>query len=149
MITRKTKQRGQGVFATRPIKKGEIIAEFDGKIYQYDHAWNRYLENHAIQIGSRRWRDSKGIATSINHSCKPNCGIKRDNRIVAMRNINAGEEITWDYAMTENDPWRMKCKCGSDDCRGIIGAYRMLSQEQKKKYKSYTSSWILKSQVKK
>lgn len=143
--SRKTRRYGQGVFAIKPIAKGELIASFDGQILDDDFEdWTPDLLNHAIQIGPTTWRDSDGIARLINHSCQPNCGIKNRIDIVAMRMIEKGEEITWDYEMTEmNDWWRMKCRCGSVDCRKKIGNFRNMPKKVRARYKGYISSWIL------
>ena len=112
---RKTKKYGRAVFASQTIQKGEVIAGFDGDRFDNEfESWTEDLYNHAIQYGKTDWRDSKGIARWINHSCEPNCGIKRYFKVVAMRTIKKGEEITWDYEMTEkNKHWKMKCRCGS------------------------------------
>ena len=141
-----TDKYGKSVFAIKNINKGELIAEWDGPIYDYEYSgWNKELQDHVIQFERRKWRDSNGIARYINHSCEPNCGIKDLFKIVAMRDIEANEEITWDYEMTEdNDKWRMKCDCGSKNCRKSIGAYRNMPQEIRDKYKGYISEWLLK-----
>jgi uncharacterized protein len=142
---RKTVNRGQGVFVIRPIKKNEIIAEFDGEVYGWDDKWTDELVDHCIQFEEKKWRDSKGIARLINHSCEPNCGIKNLFQVVAMRNLKSGEEVTWDYEMTEKHPyWRMNCKCGSKICRKIIGNYDNMPTEIRKKYRGYISEWLLK-----
>lgn len=142
VIVRKTKRHGNGVFARTAIRKGETIAKFDGTIYDFYSNWTNDLYNHAIQFEKRRWRDSKGIARLINHSCDPNCGIRNLFTIVAMRNIAPGEEITWDYGMTENYEWRMKCTCGSPICRKTIGVYKTMPLAIRKKYKGYISEWL-------
>jgi hypothetical protein len=143
VVVKKTAKHGNGVFAHTKIKKGEIVAAFDGTIYDFDYQdWNDDLYNHAIQFEPRRWRDSKGIARLINHSCDPNCGIRDLFKIVAMRDIAPGEEITWDYGMTENYVWRMKCTCGSPLCRKTIGAYKNIPLVVRKKYKGYISEWL-------
>ncbi len=143
---RQTKQYGKGVFATQKIRKGEVIAIFDGPILDDDfEPWTDDLYFHAIQVDKAKWRDSIGIARYINHSCDPNCGIKRRNRVVAMRDIEKGEQISWDYEMTEkNKHWKMKCKCGTPICRKIIGNYQNMPSTIRKKYKGYISSWLLK-----
>ncbi|MEI6843262.1 MAG: SET domain-containing protein-lysine N-methyltransferase [bacterium] len=149
---RKTKNRGQGVFAQEHIKKGELIAEFDGEIYDWeDDRWTDELADHCIQFEEKKWRDSNGIARIINHSCEPNCGIKHLFQVVAMRDIFPDEEITWDYEMTENHPyWRMKCKCGTPSCRKIIGNYEHnMPPEIRKKYKGYISEWLAGKKFKK
>ncbi len=145
VVVRKTADRGEGVFAQVKIKKGETIAAFDGVVYDFDYEdWNNDLYNHVIQFEPRRWRDSKGIARLINHSCDPNCGIHNLFKIVAMRDIAPGEEVTWDYEMTENYMWRMKCRCGSPLCRKTVGAYKNMPPATRKKYKGYISDWLLK-----
>lgn len=144
IVTVQTKKYGKGVFAIKPIRKGEVIAIFDGKIYddEFD-GWTKDLLNHAIQFGQACWRDSKGAARYINHSCDPNCGIKKLFKIVAMRPIQPGEEITWDYEMTEkSDWWKLKCKCGSPICRKVIGNYRNMPKKIREKYKGYISEWL-------
>lgn len=145
-IVHQTKKYGKAVFAKKPIKKGEIIAEFDGPIYDDDFEdWTDDLANHAIQFAKSSWRDSKGIARYINHSCDPNCGIKKLFKIVAMRNIDQGEEITWDYEMTEkSDWWKMRCKCGTPICRKMIGNYKNMPKKIREKYKGYISEWLTK-----
>lgn len=62
-----------------------------------------------------------------------------------MRDIKAGEEITFDYVMcvTENKPfWKMKCLCGSKNCRGIIKDSDWKIKELQKKYKGYFQPYI-------
>lgn len=141
---RRTKKFGKGVYADQKIRKGETIACFDGPIYDDDYEpWTDDMFNHAIQIGPALWRDSKGCARFLNHSCEPNCGIKGLNRVVAMRAIAAGEQITWDYEMTEkNKYWKMNCQCGSTLCRGRIGHYKNMPAAIRKKYAGYISDWI-------
>lgn len=145
---RRTKGRGCGVFASEKIKKGEEVAAFDGKVYGWrSRAWQsneRDVLHHAIQFAEKKWRDSAGIARVINHSCEANCGIKDLFRIVAMRDIKPGEEVTWDYEMTEESPWfRMRCRCGTPGCRGHIGNYQNMPPSVRKKYRGYISDWLI------
>lgn len=143
-VVRRTKKFGRCVFALKKIKKGEEIASFDGRFFDNDFDdWTEDLLNHAIQCGPARWRDSKGIARLINHSCEPNCGIRGKFKVVAMRDIQAGEHITWDYEMTERSPWwKMRCRCGSVLCRGRIGNFRNMPKATRAKYKGYISRWL-------
>ena len=142
---RRTRKYGQAVFATADIARGEVIAKFDGRIYddRFDD-WTEDLLNHTIQIGPAKWRDSKGLARLINHSCAPNCGYRGLNTIVAMRPIAKGEEITTDYEMTEKSWWwRMKCRCGEKECRKVIGSYARMPRRVRKRYEGYISSWLV------
>lgn len=147
-VVRRVRGMGRGVFAAAPIKKGEEVAAFDGKEYGWaSRAWHtneRDVLHHAIQIAPRRWRDSAGIARVLNHSCEPNCGIKDLVRLVAMRNIKKGEELTWDYEMTEDSDWyRLRCRCGAAGCRQIIGTYRNLPATKRRQYRGYVSAWLI------
>ena len=143
-VVRRTRKYGRGVFARQRIRKGEIIAVFDGPLIDDDfEPWTDDLFQHAIQVGPREWRDSKGIARLINHSCDPNCGIKDLVKIVAMRTIEPGEQITWDYEMTEKNPWfRMRCRCGSPICRRVIGDFRRMPKAIRRKYGNFISEWL-------
>jgi SET domain-containing protein len=147
VIVRETPKHGKGIFAIKKIKKDEIIAEFDGAIYDRDNTnWDDdSIYNYVIQFEKWRWKGSKGIAKLSNHSCDPNCGIKDLFKIVAMRDIVPGEEITWDYEMTENHTWSMKCSCGSPLCRKKINAYKNMPLATRKKYQGYISEWLTKS----
>ena len=140
---------GKGLFVNEKINVNEEIASFDGQTF-YDNDSILDSINHAIQLADSVWRDSKGFARYANHSCDPNCGIIDNNKITAMRDINAGEEITWDYEMTEdqwtnndNTPYFMDCKCGSKICRGKIGSYKNMPQEIRDKYKGFISQWLI------
>jgi len=136
----------KGLFAKTDIMKDEVIAFFDGEIYDIDFEdWTDELVEHCIQFEKTKWRYSNGIARFSNHSCDPNCGIKNLFEIVAMRDIKDGEELTWDYEMSEENVtgWSMKCKCGSRICRKKIARYSNMPQETRDRYKGYISDWVL------
>jgi len=60
-----------------------------------------------------------------------------------MRNIKPGEEITYDYAMTDSDPDDyFKCNCGAKNCRRIITGKDWKSPSLQKKYRGYFSFYI-------
>ena len=148
LVRKETQQYGKAVFATEDIEKDEVIAYWDGPVYEVQNNSDLpndpplFVADHAIQFEKHKWRDSDGLARYLNHSCEPNCGIKGLFTIVAMRKINKGEEVTWDYEMTEDSDWEMVCKCGSPHCRKLIRAYRFMPPEIKEKYKDYTSDWL-------
>lgn len=57
----------------------------------------------------------------INHSCEPNAGLRGQVVLVALRWIDAGEEITFDYATSDGSEYdEFTCRCGSPSCRGRI-----------------------------
>ena len=139
---------GKGVFATKRIEAGGVIAEFDGAIYPFTHpGWTEDLLNHTIQFERHRFRDARGLARCLNHSCAPNCGIKELFKIVAMRTIEPGEEVTFDYEMTEDSEWwRMQCQCGAPGCRQIIGAYRNMPAAVRARYQGFISDWLIQAE---
>lgn len=137
---------GVGLFASGPIAKDEVIATFDGKRYE-DFDENEFppeIDPYPIQYSERCWRDSESIARFSNHSCEPNSGIRELFSIVAMRDIKAGEEITWDYDMSDDSEWSLEgCLCGSSRCRGSVTGYRNLPQSFREDYRGYISQWLL------
>jgi uncharacterized protein len=151
IVLRNTKEFGLGVFTKDALRKNEFICEFDGQIYDdYFEPWTQDLLNHTIQIGPAIWRDSKGLARYMNHSCEPNCGFDGKFRIVAMRDIKAGEHLTWDYEMSElNELWKLRCLCGLSSCRGIIGNHLNMPEATRLKYRGYLSAWITELYTKK
>jgi SET domain-containing protein len=66
-------------------------------------------------------------ASYINHSCDPNCALEIDTKrrrawIAAIKNIFEGEELTYDYFFEAIDNQRIRCACGSANCRGYINS---------------------------
>ena len=64
-------------------------------------------------------------ADFVNHSCNPNCGIKEQISLIAFRNIEFGEEITFDYGTilysdSGDAPYELECTCGHKNCRKKI-----------------------------
>jgi uncharacterized protein len=136
---RQSEIQGRGGFATRPIRKGTRIIEYLGERISHDEADKRYddtgMGRHHTFLFSI---DTKTVidaavngneARFINHSCAPNCeAIDERKRIYieAIRDIAAGEELTYDYAYerdgTEDEEWERlyMCKCGAPTCRGTI-----------------------------
>jgi hypothetical protein len=137
---------GRCLIASLDISKDELVAEFDGIEYRAEKCTDleKEIADHAIQLEEHKWRDSDGIARLINHSCEPNCGLKGLFTIVAMRDIKAGEELLWDYDMSEDSDWRMGCLCFTPSCRKVIGAFANMPQEVREKYKGYISDWLVK-----
>lgn len=81
-------------------------------------------------------------ADHINHSCNPNCGINGTLKIVAMKDIGPGEEITFDYAMCESSKYEIKCACGSSNCRKTISGNDWKKRKLQKKYCGFFSDYL-------
>ena len=136
---RRSKVHGFGVFATRAIRKGEVIEEYVGERISHGEANWRYRhrdfnDNHTFlfTVSSRTVIDArdKGNDTRfINHRCDPNCEpqIRRGRVfIVAIRAIRPGEELGFEYNIgrEDDDPPNVDdiyaCRCGARRCRGTI-----------------------------
>lgn len=149
-----TNKYGLVLIARETISTGEHIASFDGRVEivrksscaDLPNDPPEYFGRHAIQIGPNVWQDSNGVARYASHSCDPNCGIKNFRDITAMRDIQPGEEITWDYAMTENpeaDDLAMTCLCHAPNCRKVIRGYRHLPENFRQRYEGFLSGWLI------
>jgi len=95
LLIKKSSKEGSGVFTDKNFSKGEFIFEFSGEIVGWPKA-----NFTSLQIGRNKfinpYKDNPGVY--LNHSCDPNCGIKQLNKVIAMRDIGKGEEITIDYS---------------------------------------------------
>jgi uncharacterized protein len=97
---------GLGLFAIRPIRKGTKIIRYFGPLLDCRKKKDDAVENKYLFELNNRWTIDgsvrKNIARYINHSCKPNAESdvkprKRKVFIRAIKNIEPGEEINYDY----------------------------------------------------
>ena len=120
---------GKGAFALRDIKKGESIATFAGEELNRVEIHNRIISEQEniddpLQIDDDCFIDIDGSTYYFNHSCEPNSGIRGRCELITIKDINKGDEITFDYAATVGvniENWTMNCSCGEKNCRKIIG----------------------------
>jgi hypothetical protein len=138
-----------GIFAACNIKKGSIVFEVKGKVVEGDLPYE--IGECWFQIGKNKWisPSPRNPGRFINHSCNPNVGIKASNKgksllMIALRNITQGEEIAYDYAMSDWDwGWAMPCFCEEPNCRKTIRGYKYLPTKIKKKYSGYITPFLL------
>ncbi|HEY7878061.1 MAG TPA: SET domain-containing protein-lysine N-methyltransferase [Gemmatimonadaceae bacterium] len=140
---RRSRIQGRGAFATRKIRKGTRIIEYAGERITHEESDRRYddetMQRHhtfLFTLNSKTVVDgaANGNASRfINHSCDPNCeAVIEDRRIwiEALRTIQPGEELAYDYQYEreddadEKEEARYPCRCGSVKCRGSILAPR-------------------------
>lgn len=124
---------GYGMYATRPIKAGELIQPFEEQPHylvtrhHVDLHWSdiqrQWFAQYAWPISDETyviWSDNPEEWRPINHSCDPNAWLDGLD-MVARRNIAPGEQITMDYATFCADGMQaFECSCGAADCRGVI-----------------------------
>ncbi|QQR92317.1 MAG: SET domain-containing protein-lysine N-methyltransferase [Candidatus Iainarchaeum archaeon] len=139
--------QGTGVVASKNIKKGEALCLMRGERIGVNELKRRYASgkekiSNPLQIGDKKYIDLAAPYVFINHSCAPNCGIRKENELFALRDVKKGEELTFDYSTTEwthekfgrYREWAMECNCGSKKCRGTIGQFPSLEPKLKKQY---------------
>ena len=144
--------QGRGLFAREAIDPGEIVVIKGGSVF--DAATRREVslgpseiqiaEGHFIGPTSAEEREDSMIFS--NHSCDPNIGVQGQIVFVAMRAIAAGEELTHDWATTDDDTYEMECRCGSASCRRIITGQDWRRKDLQEKYKGYLS-WYLQRKI--
>ena len=151
--TRVSEISGKGTYAVSNIAKNEMIAIFGGKVIDND-TWQKFEDKLGVLalpldenfvIGPYSDEES-GDGDYINHSCNPNSGIRGMRKLIAVKNITAGDEIVWDYSASDDSGWYHKCSCGAKNCRKIITPWRDLPASTKRKYTKLgiVSSWITK-----
>ena len=113
VMVQASKIQGKGLFASQPISNGEKIEYFEGN--KIDHPSRYSLTLNGANI------EPSGSLRDLNHSCSPHSYFV-DRWLVALCNIDAGEEITINYLATESGVSNgFSCNCGSENCRGWIG----------------------------
>jgi SET domain-containing protein len=134
-----SKIQGLGAFATARIPKGTRIIEYTGERITPAEADRRYNDDasehpHVLlfSVDSRTVIDAAiggNESRFINHCCEPNCAavtVKKRIFIEALRDIDTGEELVYDYNLTrESDDdealeRRYACRCGAPTCRGTM-----------------------------
>lgn len=143
---RRSEIHGNGVFATDVIEKGERIVRYKGKLRSHDEVDAEYgdvdenghtflftLNDDYVIDGNI----DSGVARWINHSCAPNCEavVEEDDKgrphkdkvfIEALRRIEPGEELTYNYGIVLDERHTPKlkklwgCRCGAPDCTGTM-----------------------------
>jgi SET domain-containing protein len=143
LVVKETKNYGKGVFAMKAIKNGTIVHILNGNrmdVTELVRRVNSGRENldDPFQIGRRTYIDLDEFSRTFNHSCNPNCGIRKNSELFAIRDIFEGEQLTYDYSVTMSPTdWNMKCLCGSKNCRKTLGDISSVPKGQLAVYKRF------------
>jgi SET domain-containing protein len=116
---------GQGLFAAQDMRQGASIIQYIGEKISKAESHTRLAQGNAyiFELNERYEIDGKMLrntARYINHSCDPNCLVEKTTRaiwIIALRNIKAGEELSYNYGY---DAKKYVCTCGAKNCCGYI-----------------------------
>ena len=154
-VKQKSKIEGNGLFAKKDIKKGETVFIKTGHIVNLKEAKKIEAKfgEYCLQISDHFFlcpktkEEIKTTAIFINHSCNPNVGPDGQITFIALRDIKAGEELCHDYAMTTDRPYRLKCNCGSSNCRKIITGSDWKLKKIQRRYKNHFCDFIIKKVI--
>jgi SET domain-containing protein len=145
---------GKGLFATRALAAGEIVAVKGGHVLTRSQ-WAELepqLGSAEIQISEdlfiapARQDEREGSMLYTNHSCEPNIAIRGQIVFVAMREIAAGEELTHDWATTDDLDYQMACRCGRTTCRGTVTGRDWMKPELQQRYRGWFC-WFLEQKI--
>ena len=139
LIVRDSKIHSKGCYTTEPIADGTFIVEYTGERITKPDADERYENREDTYLfgldDGTYVLDGDGIAAFINHSCDPNCEsdeIDGHVWIYAIRDIQAGEELTYDYCLYDGDD-PSPCACGARNCRGTLYSEEEVERKEKER----------------
>ncbi|MEO6457619.1 MAG: SET domain-containing protein [Chloroflexia bacterium] len=149
--------KGKGVYATAPIRQGEVVQIVGGAIVngpQLEAAMAAATDYvNTIQIDEDLHlimdlpRDARSNICSMNHSCDSNIWMADEITFIARKDIAPGEEVTVDYALfsTSPDPETVleaPCRCRSSFCRGRITGDDWQLLHVQERYKGHFAPFI-------
>jgi len=145
---------GKGLFARQAIAAGEIVAVKGGYVV-HRAVWEtleKTMGSAEIQLSEDLFlapvssAERDGSMLYINHSCEPNCAIQGQIVFVAMTDIPPDEELTHDWATTDDLDYEMACNCGARACRGVITGKDWQKPELQEKYRGWFC-WFIQRKI--
>ena len=140
--------KGWGSFAVETIEPGEVLACFGGT--PMDRATFDTMDadrrSRSIQIEDDTFILGPPLrepGDSVNHSCNPNGGMRNAVQVIAMRRIDPGEELSFDYAMADGSDYdEFDCQCGTPECRGRVSGNDWTRHDLQRRYRGYFSPYL-------
>lgn len=139
---------GFTVVAREPIAKGELIVVWSGTLVAGAELSTLppHVKRHSLQVEDDHYLVSLTDCEPpdyVNHSCAPNAGLSGQIGLVAMRDIRPGEEVTYDYAMSDGSSYdEFDCCCGAAECRGRVTGEDWKRSELWQRYQGYFSPYL-------
>jgi uncharacterized protein len=142
VIVRSSGIHAAGCFAVDRIPSGTRVLEYTGDRISQDLADDLYKDRPYTYLfgfgDGTRVIDGYGTAMYVNHSCTPNCETEEDEEgavwIIAIRNIQPGEELTYDYFLYDGEG-DAPCTCGTPKCRGTMYSPKELRRRKREAQK--------------
>lgn len=157
IVIRNAGEKGIGSFVSEPVAKDEILIVQGGRILpsvMLDTPEYEPYAYHCFQIEREMYicpidlvREHADGVFNVNHSCEPTAGFRGQITLVSMRDLEAGEEVTFDYAMTDvgtaEEGWEdMTCLCGTPSCRSAITGRDWQLPKLQERYRGYFSPYV-------
>jgi hypothetical protein len=137
-----------GVFANSWIPQGELLVVWGGNIVPgvLLAALPEEIVRYSLQVEEDLYLvtvTGPEAADYINHSCDPNAGMSSSISLVALRLIAPGEEICYDYAMSDSTPYdEFTCACGTLRCRNRVTGNDWQRPELQARYAGFFSPYL-------
>jgi SET domain-containing protein len=153
-VVRASPIHGRGLFAVGEFLTGEIVCVKGGYIFTRATLSQIAPElgpaeiqiEDDLLIGPRHAHEREPAMLFSNHSCDPNIGIQGQIVFVALRPIAPGEELTHDWATTDDDEYSMTCQCGAACCRRTVTGQDWRNKDLQRKYRGMFS-WYLQRRI--
>jgi len=138
---------GRGLFARERVRAGETLLVWGGDVVTGEQLSWMSEEKHrlAVQIEEDLYlvTPNEGPADWVNHSCDPNAGLIGQIVLVALHDIQKGDEICFDYATTDGSSYdEFECGCGGRHCRTHVTGDDWKLPELQTRYKGHFSPYI-------
>lgn len=136
---------GKQLVAKQKIQKDELLIVWGGKPVGRTllDTYPQHQRSLSVQIDDYVYLvpDAYELGDCINHSCDPNAGIKGQITVVALKDIEIGETVAYDYAMTDTENYdEFNCLCLQNNCRKRITGSDWQNSTLQEKYKGYFST---------
>lgn len=145
LFLRESGVHGMGVFTREIIPAGTPVITCGGILKGPEDITET---TRALQIGPETYLvedpDNPGYDDLINHSCTPNLAFADGSlTLFAIRDIAAGEELSWDYSTAINEQgWSVECRCGASGCRGRIMSYCDLPEGERQRLRGLILGYL-------
>jgi uncharacterized protein len=138
LMIRSSSIHAAGCYTTSPIAKGTKVVEYTGpriKKRKADVLYKNSKITYLFGVGDGSTViNGHGMAMYINHSCDPNCETEELRGrvwIMSVRDIAAGEELTYDYNLYDGDEDEARCHCGASNCRRTMYSEDEIARRKK------------------
>jgi uncharacterized protein len=139
LIVKSSSLHGAGVYTTAPIKMGAHVLEYTGPRLAAKACEGMYADTEVTYLFAMDDGDTIidgfGMAAFVNHACDPNCETDQiDDRIwiIALRDIERDEELTYDYNLFDGEPGEQApCYCGLKGCRRTMFSVEEVARQRK------------------